>query len=60
MNKNYYVKLKNGDSMGINEEQFNKLSKVLIKTKAEMPNFIQINDNIVKVDFIATIKAEAW
>jgi hypothetical protein len=58
--KNYFVKLKNNDVITINEDQFNKLSKILLKDKTEIPSFIQINNDIIKTDFIANIKADTW
>jgi hypothetical protein len=60
MSKIYYVILKNGDKFSIDEEQFKKLSKVLLKSKSEIPNFIEINGNLIKTDFIASVKAESW
>ena len=60
MSKIYYVILKNGDQFSIDEEQFKKLSKVLLKSKSEIPNFIEINGNLIKTDFIASVKAESW
>jgi len=60
MKKNYSVKQKNGDTIEIDEEQFKKLSKVLLKSKSEIPNFIEINGNLIKTDYIASVKEESW
>lgn len=58
--KSYSIKMKNGDSIRINHEQNEKLLKLLTMPKAEIPSFINIQDNVIRVDFIASIKADSW
>jgi len=58
MKENYIVKLKNGEVMAITEEQKAKISGIL--TMGETPEFIKIDGNIIKTDYIAYVKKEAW
>ena len=55
---NYLVKLKNGESFSITSEQHQNLVKIL--TKEKTPAFITINNNAVRTDYIAYVKAEEW
>jgi hypothetical protein len=58
MNKNYLVKLKNGDTITISETQHKSLSDIL--SSAKPPAFIKIENNMVRTDYIAFVKAEDW
>jgi hypothetical protein len=58
--ENYIIKLKNGDSMEINKEQYIKISDLLTKPRAEIPNFIKIDGEIIRTDSISTIRKQSW
>lgn len=60
MKKNYFIKLKNGDSYEINNEQFQLISKALSSNKKDLPQFITIGETFIKTDYIASIKPESW
>lgn len=58
MKINYIIKLKNGDMIEITDDQYKKISALL--TSAKAPKFIIISDEVIAVDYIATIRPEAW
>lgn len=58
--KSYSIKMKNGDNIRINNEQNKKLLELLTMPKAEIPSFVNIQGNVIRVDFIASIKADSW
>lgn len=56
--KRYIIKLKNMSIIDISKEQYDKL--VLLLT-SKPPAFININGNIIKTDYIATIThSQGW
>lgn len=58
MKKFYLIKLKNGDIKKIDDEQYKKISTLL--TSAKSPKFIIVDDEVLSVDYIASIKQETW
>jgi len=60
MKKNYTLKLKNGDTTRLNDEQYAKLAKCLTQSKDKIPNFVSISDKLIRTDYIASITADAW
>jgi hypothetical protein len=58
MTKNHIIKLKNGETFTINSDQYVAISKALAGDK--VPQFIEIQGNVIKTDYIAYIKEESW
>ena len=60
MSIHYIVNLKNGDHIEIEEEQYRKLSTVLLNNKFDIPPFIKINADLVRVDCISSVRKLTW
>ena len=58
MKKLYNIKMKNGDTIYIDELQYNNLKRTLMLSFRERPEFFTIDETIIKVDYIASIKLD--
>ena len=58
MNKLYIIKLKNGESIFINELQYSALKRTLMLPFRERPEFFSIDEEIIKIDYIASVKPD--
>ena len=60
MSQYYTIIMKNGEKHKLKQEQYDKIIVILSKPKNEIPSFIFLDKNAIRVDFIASITSDSW
>ena len=58
MSDYYYIVLRNGDLIKINQERRDKLAAALLSD--DIQKFVDIDGHLIRTDFIVNIKKELW